>query len=376
MRVRDKSTVIPCGLGERKIYSLSSGEHTSTQVTAAYPWKLNDKRWISDETGYRGITHNCMQDRMTSRYIPYNGTYTGNTARAVCDNASFISYGLADISRPGFSDWTAFNQRAFDAMKPDLETELNLTSSLIELTDIASIGGFLTNWSGSLLRKIAEGHLTYSFALRPLMSDVQGVYQVLTTYSDRINKFLADRRKPLKRHYTEGVATEEITDSESSTYVSSKFTSEVKRELHATMRYTYDCPDLVTFGQKLNALRDMLGLRLGPKQLWEAIPFSFVVDWFIRVGDWIDRYEKPLIEPEIRVTDYCISERITWKSERKLVYQSSNDRLEHTDFQEEGKRYWRKRCLPDAGNTFVEQGHFGLNQLALSASLFTVFRAK
>lgn len=40
------------------------------------------------------------------------------------------------------------------------------------------------------------------------------------------------------------------------------------------------------------AMLDILDLDLSPSNIWDLIPYSFVVDWFIGIGDWLDNIEK------------------------------------------------------------------------------------
>lgn len=382
MRTREKKVYVPHDAADcekSKARYFLDNEFNVYLDSTPYPFLVNKVNKITDENvPFTKRTKYVKHDAFKETYLPFTGTYIGNTKKLVCTGATLENYSQIGVPAiPEMSDWTAFNQRAFDAMKPDLETDLNLTTSLIELVELKQLfSAFSVRHSKSVLRRLAEGHLSYSFGLKPLLSDVRGIYDVFMSYNTRIHSLMARRGIPQVRHYTEGAVSDDQEDEfYDGGYLRSYYTSEITRRLVATMRFTYDCPDIEGLAH-MDALRDMLGLRFGLKQIWEAIPFSFVVDWFLKVGDWIDRYEKPLIEPEVTVTDYCISEKIQFQTRHWWHFISDNSNVEHTDYIASGTRYMRKRTTPNCGNTFLEKGNFGLNQLALSASLFTVMTRK
>jgi hypothetical protein len=138
------------------------------------------------------------------------------------------------------------------------------------------------------------------------------------------------------------------------------------------MKYVYTAPDLLEWCDKLKAILDILGLRLTPSKIWEAIPFSFVVDWFIRIGDFLEQNEEPLVKAQVTVLDYVISHKTSQTSEREWKWranQAGTDWQQAIDVTTKVKTYRRDVVLPDSGNTFINQGQYGPTQLALSASL-------
>lgn len=281
---------------------------------------------------------------------------------------------MSGIPDPGF------NQRAFEAMQPDLETSLQLSVFLAELTDVKKLLEFFTKWSKSFTKNVAKGHLSWSFGVKPFISDVKKLYATLVDHQQSIDDFLARRGTEQIRHYSEGqplvTTTTDWTSWFGSASLQYRYVVTEETWTTATMRYRFYCDDIADRGRQLSALRDMLGLRLTQSVIWEAIPFSFVVDWFFRVGDWLKANEKPLIRSKVEVEDYCISHKYTYRCTRQWRYwaDASQNWAVHSDTNFYGKVYRRKRELPDSGNTFVNRGQYGLNQLALSASLLRVLQ--
>lgn len=54
-------------------------------------------------------------------------------------------------------------------------------------------------------------------------------------------------------------------------------------------------------------IRDALhtyGMRGGLYNAWDMVPYSFIVDWFLPIGDWLDRNEKYAASFELDATNY------------------------------------------------------------------------
>lgn len=388
----------------RRYYS-SNGEPSSGPVATATSTYKNINR-ISYEVGPQSAyrTKNCRHEVLKSEPIPLTGfRKLDSNEDYYYDGVSwwgFLRTGDNAMSsiEPDSGTIASFNAEAFDAMKPSFEGDLQLTNFLLELLDLKRILQLGNRWGGILkgykrfirtLRgkskadalkavaaEVAAGHLAWSFGVKPFVSDVMTLYTMLTEFSVRVADFLAKRGVPQVRHYKKVLVNDEgVSEQSLSSYTKGHVTYTRNSVMNATMRYTYDCPDVITMGQKLDVLRDSLGLRFGVPQLWEAIPFSFVVDWFFRVGDWTDRhFQKPLFPVTLTVTDFCVSRKCEINTSGIIELQDA--RLgPNPAYQDIGshrhKLYVRERQIPSSGATFINSGHYGQNQLALSASLLT-----
>jgi hypothetical protein len=296
-----------------------------------------------------------------------------------------ISLGFNDLSasNPSSSAVDDFNARAYDAMYPDLEGEIDLTNSILELTDVKEIWrlfGKIPKRIRDIPTSVANAHLTYAFGIRPLVSDLRNLYSTIANYSETIDNFMRKRNTIQKRHYREKTETSSsptIIDSYSKSGYTRTTTDEWSSNIdwYATMVYTYDCPDLETYSDHLKVLRDMLGLRFTLAEAWEAIPFSFVVDWFFRVEDFLQQFKQPLFKVDLTVIDYCITTKTNLVRKRHFWGDSgcrpgTPSRLTSRGYQ---TYYNRRVCLPNTGVSLsIKPGRFGPNQLALSASLLLV----
>jgi hypothetical protein len=64
---------------------------------------------------------------------------------------------------------------------------------------------------------------------------------------------------------------------------------------------------------------DLFGANLNPAIVWNAIPFSFVVDWFLKVGDYFDKMEVQLFGDNFpTLLDFLFSEK--YKMLEEYIY--------------------------------------------------------
>lgn len=63
-------------------------------------------------------------------------------------------------------------------------------------------------------------------------------------------------------------------------------------------------------GMEAVRLLDQWGFYPTPARLWDMIPFSFVVDWFVKVGNFLDSVDLDLISKYYRVLEVCWSRKV------------------------------------------------------------------
>jgi hypothetical protein len=350
-------------------------------------------------------THRTMKNCSHSVFLPEYHNWSGWAGYNSYHDYEYDNFGMhGDFSSLGASSLeptpltlASFNARAFQAMEPSFEGDLHLTNFLLELVDIKRLLMLASKWKGLVTnymrtadylsrrstlqqvkfvaKEVANGHLAMSFGIKPFIRDVMGMYSTLTGLSERITDFMARRGTPQVRHYREELYDDvyEQDDGQiASANIFRKIVRSGKVTAWATMYYTYECPDIVTLGQKVDIYRDLLGLRFGFAQIWEAIPFSFVVDWFIKVQDFLEQLNKPLFKVSLTVTDYCISYKVDCLTESLISTTGATMGANVTNAVTaslKSSKYVRRVQAPNSGYSFINYGQYGRNQLALSASL-------
>jgi hypothetical protein len=268
------------------------------------------------------------------------------------------SDGVEFVPRPeGLDD---INQLALKRLLPIIKSELSLINSIIELKDfrsfarntkltLASIRRILGGLFGhrplkpketlaDIAREIGGNFLAWKFAIQPLISDIRGIQASLSRFESRINDFVTRAGRVQKKHYT--FSWVEFPDIIGETYspVSWRFDTEENHQnqfvpltsytlrrnvryapttFHAEIQYNYNYTSYQEQHAAILSLLDRFGVNFNPEIVWNAIPWSFVVDWFARINVFFSRFEVSLMEPQINILRYL------WSVNRSRVIQVS-----------------------------------------------------
>jgi len=214
-----------------------------------------------------------------------------------------------------------------------------------------------------------------------MIRDVSEIYNSLFNLEKRLNDFVKRARTEQKRRYRYAPVTEHQTGSKyvlksgGCTFWYTTWDLNYTLWQAATMQYEYALDEVSPLLFKLRSLRDILGLRLTPSVIWEAIPFSFVVDWFLNVQDWLESRENPLINPDVIIYDYSLSHKLSFAVKGVFHYPlRTGGWSTHLFHENSGSLYFRRKALPDTNGEPLSFSLPGLNQLMLSASLINVRR--
>lgn len=312
-------------------------------------------------------------------YVPYH--YVGNTSLPLVGyhaqtwgsvGEPYGDAGQLDSNLPVFYsprddggfvapplDLQGLLKRGLRTMLPTMKPEMSAVNSILELKDLRILkrpvekiithfksGQYrldllnLRLWLRSkgwqrlppreVIRKSASSHLTWSFAVAPMISDYLAIKRVIERASGRINDLInrAGRRqsKHFRYVFTEFGDTYEETGNFG--YWSWKYQHQTLQHcessrrviykptvFHAQLEYNYNYSSLQLAHSQLLGHLDALGVNLNPGIIWNAIPFSFVVDWLLGIGDYLDSLGVANMEPQINI------HRLLWsiKRERSIV---------------------------------------------------------
>jgi len=169
-------------------------------------------------------------------------------------------------------------------------------------------------------KQLADDHLAVSFGLLPTIQDFQQFFKIIKTWTDMYDKLEKDavrkrywRRRPpadlrrfVQTRQFDGSTT--ISSHEVSNYgISTVCKTRVQRALHhSTASFSYLCPEFHGFLARLRQFVDAFGI-LDPAAIWDAIPFSFLVDWFLGIGNWLHKNRPRAFPCDVVIHDYCES---------------------------------------------------------------------
>jgi hypothetical protein len=122
----------------------------------------------------------------------------------------------------------------------------------------------------------------------------------------------------------------------------------------------------------VDAMIHSFGVTRMASVIWEAIPYSFVVDWFVSVGDLIESLEDSILDPlPIVIHDYNHSIKYEWKTilEAEMSVNSLSSFYATIDFaQRQSSVYERRRDVPSLFDSLSARTP-SLNQAGLGLSL-------
>jgi hypothetical protein len=149
----------------------------------------------------------------------------------------------------------------------------------------------------------AEAVLTKRFAIDPTVRDCITLHGQLVSLLDKVQKEFFDRGKDTQSsHYSEVLSeTDTLTPGSTNSYWIS-FGERLVTRFTATMQYRYEYKMRDWF----QALKRYYGLNLNASVVWNALPFTFVVDYFLKVGQAID-FMSTDPNVELRLMQYCES---------------------------------------------------------------------
>lgn len=134
-----------------------------------------------------------------------------------------------------------------------------------------------------ILKLISQIRLEVAYGWIPLMQDSFGLVQHLSEREKEANRAIITVKSRQKSQYTD--STTLTTDVSGIHWQIDRF-RRIEHELHMRLDYTKDNGALHELAQ--------LGITNPASLLWEVTPYSFVVDWFYPIGDYLNRLDATL----------------------------------------------------------------------------------
>lgn len=140
--------------------------------------------------------------------------------------------------------------------------------------------------------------LQYRYGLRPLFNDIMAACKAVYAKLHEQHGIIRRRKAEVVKTYDYSFT--ERTTMGSFSYSAVKSHSEtVKATAHVYYRVKYDKSALALWGLGENHFNTIA---------WELMSYSFVVDWFLSVGNWLKGLSLP---PRLEYIGNCVSQKIT-----------------------------------------------------------------
>lgn len=284
-----------------------------------------------------------------------------------------------EISAATLSGWAV---DAFNKFHDQVPVTVSLPNFIYELREMKSM---IPSFDRKSLSKTASNNfLAFEFGVQPFISDIKAILDMSSAVDKRLSHLLATQGKETNLSFNRDVDFAE----DFSIYLDAnplagsvngipKISVHFKRlsgkaTFHVGAKLFQDLQDLSDSIAKLKALSASGGFSHPARVVWNAIPYSFVVDWFFHVGKLLDTLTIQPFGGEYKVTRMMHSIKST-----ALYYVTQE--FHNEDPVSNGvnntplgtlvaKSYVRRTGLPLSG-LFLTDGALSPTQLALSAAM-------
>jgi hypothetical protein len=236
----------------------------------------------------------------TEYYHVHAGLSGANHTAA--ENEAGAAFGvLSGTAVLGGTNGQAYANETYLRLVPDL-TKFSLPNDLL---DWKQLGNLTKVWrkGSSLVTQMAGARLNYKFGWVPTIADLNELTKIvldlkgtLTDFKSTIGQTISSRCLLLKDSNVKvgNVLVDGNTHRQ--------WRGQLDRTVHGFL--VYQPLPLAVFGEMDETLRTLLdstGFELNPKILWDKIPFSFVIDWFVNIGDYLATFKHDALELPINI---------------------------------------------------------------------------
>ncbi len=164
----------------------------------------------------------------------------------------------------------------------------------------------LSSFKSYTARKSGEDYLSWQFGFRPVIQDIYALASSIDTADKQWRAYVKGGNTLQRRHFTLPVDQSNSTTAVSlggtiypnlGTTLASGASSQLYRERSITSvtrfsaAYAYTVPKLdkrvSALARKALQYRRQYGLEIDPELLWNLTPWSWLIDWFLPIGDYV-----------------------------------------------------------------------------------------
>jgi hypothetical protein len=286
-------------------------------------------------------------------------------------------------------DLNSIHMEALDYFKSGcVEKHFDLAVDLIEWKQVATLLPSLSSTLKSLkknflkysfdfkkdskraLKDLSDLHLAYSFGVKPLVSDIADLITSVKALKEKVAWLRKNQGKPVKVAFSKDLSA---VNRPSSVISSNSYRVEQYPVISYNCYYrayallVYNVEALSDLELQLRILTRNFGLDKPATWVWELVPFSFVLDWVLKVGELIENLSPSISLPYTFLdVGYTLKIRETMCREWVFKFPYKGD-THHTMGPRTRTLFHRRPGLPISFS--LATGDPGANQLALAISL-------
>lgn len=252
---------------------------------------------------------------------------------------------VADTDIICVEDLDSYQREAWHSMQPRFEGQISMLNFLYELRDFKSLlKHFALLKPGNIMRMLREGvkptkrlrdldpskaladlYLTNELAIKPLLMDLGNIMSQIFIEVDKAQRnFEIAGQTNQKSHYGATLCEVDSRSAPSGAYTlrQVEYGAHDETLFNATLeyQYQYDCRP------RLEAFMKYWGLSGSYEALWNAVPWTFVADYFTGIGKSIHMMEHDK-NVHLEYSQYCES---LLRTKRTGVFYTADPSYAHT----------------------------------------------
>lgn len=278
----------------------------------------------------------------------------------------------------------AWAASAYDRMKPT-KPEFQGLNALYELRDLPRM--LELNIKDRGLSSIGDYHLALEFGWRPLMNDIVNLVKTQVFLEKRVDQLLRDNGKPVRRRIqmlndSDTQLLQDNLDDYSAfhrTFVSQTYYSvpkltirkQVTDRVWASARFRYWLPaDPGGVVYKKRLIAALYGFYAAPKFVYDALPWSWMVDWFSNTGDIISNMSADVADRLAADYFYVMREQETrYVSTATGTFRGFNHESVSASATTNDRLITRSRIVGNPFGWALSEGDLSLTQLGIMGAL-------
>jgi hypothetical protein len=272
--------------------------------------KSNICRHLKSNTYYHGDPGSPTRVNENNQTAAYSCCYLAKDS----PGAHSIAVGYAKTALGGYFEQgflqhegqTLINDGAWK-LRPDLTT-VSVPNFVIEIGQIREL---FQLWKKNLgiAKNLAGADLNYHFGWKPTMGDLKNVLDAIVNLSNEVTRF----EKALNQLFHRSASVYSDSQSASGNPLLPGFSTRwlpwnasIKRSVTAHVVWAPQPLQVIgALDKVLRSLIDSLGFELNPRIIWDALPFTFILDWFFGFGSFLERFKVDALElPIVYVDSY------------------------------------------------------------------------
>lgn len=263
------------------------------------------------------------EENFISHCIIPEGPVTHSTLMSVDESAYFLRLsqpyvldGVAALTKKSPAVFSADFKVDVSEILPDWRLPSKVPNFLLEFLAWRQLFSAFSRIK-SVIGRISAGYLSWQYGWKLMIADIKLFFSAATTFCEDFEKYKQDFASPRRTHYSDKPL--KSNKGYSMTLPTPFFSGDCKLELTSETVVLKTISALIKterpvrteeFQLKLEFFLERFGFTSWLEIIWDAIPFSFVIDWFADISGLLEAMYQSANQ-NTKILDLCGSEKTT-----------------------------------------------------------------